>query len=51
MLPGSFLYTNTGMELIHLQSMSDIASPPVLISLGLLAVSPYLLARIKKYLA
>jgi len=43
MLPGTFVYVNAGQALSEIQSLSDIVSPPILLSFILLGVLPLLL--------
>lgn len=40
MLPGTIVYVNAGTQLGHVRSISDVASPHVILSLALLALFP-----------
>lgn len=40
MLPATVVYVNAGTQLASIDSLSDIVSPPMLVSLGLLATLP-----------
>lgn len=51
MLPGTFLYTNAGKQLSGMDSLSDIASPNILLALvflGCLSLLPVLYKKLKK---
>jgi pyruvate/2-oxoglutarate dehydrogenase complex dihydrolipoamide dehydrogenase (E3) component/uncharacterized membrane protein YdjX (TVP38/TMEM64 family) len=42
MLPGTLVYVNAGTQLAHVHDLAGILSPPVLLSLGVLAVFPWI---------
>ncbi len=42
MLPATVVYVYAGTQLAGINSLGDIASPPVLVSLGLLAIFPFI---------
>ena len=46
MLAGSMVYVNAGTQLAHIESLSDIMSPGVLLSFALLGVFPLIAKRI-----
>ena len=46
MLPGTIIYVNAGSSLSELESVDQILSPPVLLSIVLVAVFPYLIKKI-----
>lgn len=51
MLPGTFLYVNTGRELGLIQSPADVLSPTLLISLALLGVVPLVFRKLLQWKA
>lgn len=50
MLPGTMVYVNAGTQLAHIESLSDIMSPEVLLSFALLGVFPLIAKRIVRAL-
>lgn len=46
MLAGTMVYVNAGTQLAHIESLSDIMSPEVLLSFALLGVFPLIAKRI-----
>ena len=46
MLPGTIIYVNAGSSLSELESVDQILSPPVLLSMVLVAVFPYLIKKL-----
>jgi pyruvate/2-oxoglutarate dehydrogenase complex dihydrolipoamide dehydrogenase (E3) component/uncharacterized membrane protein YdjX (TVP38/TMEM64 family) len=49
MLVGTAVYVNAGIQLGHLHSLSDVASPALLGSLALLGVAPLVLRRVWRH--
>lgn len=47
MLAGTFVYVNAGSELARIDSIADLYSPPVMLSLAALALLPWLLRRLE----
>lgn len=50
MLPGTLVYVNAGTQIAQLQSLSDIATPGILISFALLGLLPLLSSRLLSYI-
>jgi uncharacterized membrane protein YdjX (TVP38/TMEM64 family) len=50
MLPGTFVYVNTGQELGQIQSPGDIRSPGVLIALALLGIAPLMFRQLVRWI-
>ena len=46
MLPGTAIYVNAGTQLSEIDSLSDIASPAIIISLALLGIFPLLAKKV-----
>ena len=51
MLPGTIVYINAGSKLSNLESIDQILTPPILISLVLVAIFPYIMGRTLKVVA
>ena len=46
MLPGTIVYVNAGVKLSGLESVDQIMTPPIIISLLLVALFPYIMGRV-----
>ena len=46
MLPGTIVYVNAGEKLIELESVDQIMTPSIIISLLLVALFPYIMGRV-----
>ena len=48
MLAGTVVYVNAGTQLAHIESLSDVVSPEVLLSFALLGVFPFIAKRVAR---
>ena len=46
MLPGTIVYVNAGEKLFELESVDQIMTPSIIISLLLVALFPYIMGRV-----
>ena len=49
MLPGTIVYVNAGVQLSGLESVDQVMTPSIIISLLLVALFPYIMGKILRF--